>query len=197
MAKKAKKKNSGKYNTLAVVGFVLAFVSTFIGLGLSIAGLVQLKKTGERGRGLAIAGIVISSVLTIAVPIILVFVLNTAMPKWRAIERNDARKADVAQVVDAVKQFKKDSGNALPTYGGQVYFYAKGVARNIEVVAYDDFKRGENEVGATINKIVVVTDARCVAENYGGYIAGVGTAAVIIALEDLKGRPQYHCLDTQ
>lgn len=48
-----------KTNTLAIVSLVLAF---FISLGAIICGhiaLSQIKKTGENGRGLAIAGLVL------------------------------------------------------------------------------------------------------------------------------------------
>ena len=48
-----------KTNTLAIVSLVLAF---FISLGAVICGhiaLSQIKKTGENGRGLAIAGLVL------------------------------------------------------------------------------------------------------------------------------------------
>lgn len=48
-----------KTNTLAIVSLVLAF---FISLGAVITGhiaLSQIKKTGENGRGLAIAGLVL------------------------------------------------------------------------------------------------------------------------------------------
>lgn len=48
-----------KTNTLAIVSLVLAF---FVSLGAVICGhlaLSQIKKTGEGGRGLAIAGLVL------------------------------------------------------------------------------------------------------------------------------------------
>ena len=48
-----------KYNVLAIVSLVLAFL---ISLGAVICGhiaLSQIKKTGEKGRGLAIAGLVL------------------------------------------------------------------------------------------------------------------------------------------
>ncbi len=48
-----------KTNTLAIVSLVLAF---FVSLGAVICGhiaLSQIKKTGENGRGLAIAGLVL------------------------------------------------------------------------------------------------------------------------------------------
>lgn len=49
------------YNRLAITGFVLAFGSTFIGLFVSIAALIQIRRTGQEGRRLALAGVWISS----------------------------------------------------------------------------------------------------------------------------------------
>ena len=48
-------------NSICIVGFVLSFVSSIAGLVLSIIGLIQAKRVEEGGSGLAIAGIVIST----------------------------------------------------------------------------------------------------------------------------------------
>lgn len=48
-----------RLNTLSIAGFVLAFVANIVGLVVSIIALVQIRRSGERGRGLAIAGIVV------------------------------------------------------------------------------------------------------------------------------------------
>ena len=59
-----------KINVLCLVGFVLSLVSLLIalygtvaiaGMVLSIIGLVQANRTGERLKGLGIAGIVVSA----------------------------------------------------------------------------------------------------------------------------------------
>ncbi|WP_169077165.1 DUF4190 domain-containing protein [Microcella alkalica] len=55
-----------KTNTLAIVSLVLAFV---VSLGAVICGhiaLSQIKKTGEQGRGLAIAGLVLGYIGLVA-----------------------------------------------------------------------------------------------------------------------------------
>jgi hypothetical protein len=70
--------NTKKTSNLAIVGFVLSFFSTLVGLIVSIVALGQIKKTGEDGRGLAIAGIVISSVSTVIATIVAVFVFVLA-----------------------------------------------------------------------------------------------------------------------
>lgn len=61
--------NNNKNNPLALAGFIVSLVSflccgagAIIGLVLSIMGLNQIKKTNEKGKGLAIAGIVLSSI---------------------------------------------------------------------------------------------------------------------------------------
>ncbi|MGA1811193.1 DUF4190 domain-containing protein [Frondihabitans sp. 4ASC-45] len=62
-----------KTNTLAIVGFVLAFVINIAGVVVSIIALNQIKQTGEKGRGLAIAGIIIGA-LSLIIGIIAVIV---------------------------------------------------------------------------------------------------------------------------
>ena len=55
--------NNGQLtNTMAIVGFVMSFFSGLIGLIFSIIGMNQIKKTGEPGKGYALAGIIISAV---------------------------------------------------------------------------------------------------------------------------------------
>ncbi|KAA8819904.1 hypothetical protein CSQ85_04270 [Bifidobacterium rousetti] len=56
---------AGKWNVCAIIGFILAFLFSLIGLILSIVGLNQIKRTHEKGRGLAIAGIIISIIMMV------------------------------------------------------------------------------------------------------------------------------------
>ncbi len=60
--------NKNGYNTMCVVGFVMSLISLLInfwgivgiiGTVLSIVGLMNCKKKNEKGKGLAIAGIII------------------------------------------------------------------------------------------------------------------------------------------
>ncbi|TDN41445.1 uncharacterized protein DUF4190 [Curtobacterium flaccumfaciens] len=53
-------------NELAVLAFVLAFVMGIVGAVLGVVALHQITKTGQRGRKLAMAAIVIGSILAIA-----------------------------------------------------------------------------------------------------------------------------------
>lgn len=80
-AEPVRKASEGKTNGLSVAGFVLSLTSFLFtllaipGLILSIIGLSQIKKTGDEGKGLAIAGIIVSSIVLGLVLIILFFVL--------------------------------------------------------------------------------------------------------------------------
>lgn len=51
-----------KFNTLAIVGFVLSFFVSLAGVICCAIALSQINTRGERGRGLAIAGLVIGSI---------------------------------------------------------------------------------------------------------------------------------------
>lgn len=68
-----------RFNVLAIVGFVLAFVVSIGGLVVSIIALVQISRTGERGRGLALAGVIIGGLsLIIGVVGVILFAVAAA-----------------------------------------------------------------------------------------------------------------------
>lgn len=72
----ANKVNKKKSNDLAVMGLVFSIFQGLPGVILSIMGLSQIKKTGESGKGCAIAGIIIGILNMLAVLVlIVVFVL--------------------------------------------------------------------------------------------------------------------------
>jgi hypothetical protein len=51
--------NSQRWNTLAILAFVLVWPTVIVGLVLGHIALSQIKRTGERGRGLALAAVII------------------------------------------------------------------------------------------------------------------------------------------
>ena len=69
-----------KTNTCAIVGFILSFFCGLAGLIVSIVALSQIKKTGEKGKGLAIAGIVITCVTIILPVLYILFCMIFVMP---------------------------------------------------------------------------------------------------------------------
>ncbi|MFH0831030.1 MAG: DUF4190 domain-containing protein [Parcubacteria group bacterium] len=61
-------------NGLAIAAFVLSLVGLgIIGLILGIVALSQIKKTGEGGKGLAIAGIIIGALSVVAGIIVIIW----------------------------------------------------------------------------------------------------------------------------
>jgi hypothetical protein len=64
-------------NGLAIAGLILAFLMAPIGLILSIVGLVQAGRRGQKGKGLAIAGVVVS-LLSIVTATVAVVALSSA-----------------------------------------------------------------------------------------------------------------------
>ncbi len=63
-------------NQLAIAGFVLSFLIVPLGLILSIIALLQIKKTQQAGKGLAIAGIVVSAIFTLLVIMLVISTFN-------------------------------------------------------------------------------------------------------------------------
>ena len=65
------------WNGMCIAGFVCSFLISIVGLVLSIVGLKRVKQSGERGQGLAIAGIVISAVrIAIAIALVILMILG-------------------------------------------------------------------------------------------------------------------------
>ena len=62
-------------NGMAIAGFVCSFFVAILGVIFGIVGLSQIKKTGEGGKGLAIAGIVIGGVSIVACIIAIIWVV--------------------------------------------------------------------------------------------------------------------------
>ncbi|MBQ1874601.1 MAG: DUF4190 domain-containing protein, partial [Paludibacteraceae bacterium] len=63
-------------NGMAIAGFVCSFFIAILGLIFSIIGLNRSKQMGGKGRGLAIAGIIISSV-SMFIGLIYILTLNS------------------------------------------------------------------------------------------------------------------------
>lgn len=68
-----------RWNTMSIVGFVLSFVFCPAGLILSIIALRQINRTQERGKALAIAGIVISAIDIVIVIIAIILAITVGV----------------------------------------------------------------------------------------------------------------------
>jgi hypothetical protein len=65
-------------NTMAVLGLVFAFLLPVLGLVFSAVGLVQTRRRGQDGRGLAVAGLAVSVALLVVAAVLLATVGTTA-----------------------------------------------------------------------------------------------------------------------
>ena len=63
-----------RFSTLAILGFVLSFAGALPGIVLSHVALAEIKRTNDRGWGLAVAGLWVGYVgLIILVPLVVAF----------------------------------------------------------------------------------------------------------------------------
>ncbi|MGN6324387.1 DUF4190 domain-containing protein [Pseudolysinimonas sp.] len=75
---------SDKWNVLAIVGFVGTFIIPLAGLIISAIALNQIKTTGERGRGLALAGLILSIIYFVILIIVIIaaVVVGASSPSY-------------------------------------------------------------------------------------------------------------------
>ena len=74
------------WNGLCIAGFVCSFLVPSVGLILSIIALTQINRTGEKSRGMAIAGIVISVVIWLF-SFIFMAIKGTASSSFQTLQR--------------------------------------------------------------------------------------------------------------
>ena len=83
-----------KTNTLTIIGFILSFILGILGLIVSVIALLKIKKTGEKGKELAIAGIIIGVIMTIINILSLITVIfNTLV--WPGVKDELINNKDV------------------------------------------------------------------------------------------------------
>lgn len=75
----AQNNSYSKMNSMALAGFIVSFFFGLVGLILSLIGFHQTRVRGERGKGFAIAGIVIGCLSVISTIWIIIFIV-TAEP---------------------------------------------------------------------------------------------------------------------
>ena len=113
------------WNGLCIAGFVTAFLMPPVGLALSIVALLQINRTRERSKAMAIAGIAVSAVLTLL--IVLAFVLTFWVIGF-ALEHYDDMRGSV------------ECSNGVCTDGrGRTWSYGHGGNGGYGPGAYDDY----------------------------------------------------------
>ncbi|MGO4535248.1 DUF4190 domain-containing protein [Leifsonia sp. 2MCAF36] len=65
------------WNTMSIVAFIATFFISILGIILGFVALSQIKRTGEQGRGLALAAIIIGFV-ALALGIIVAIIIGVA-----------------------------------------------------------------------------------------------------------------------
>ena len=95
---------SASDNAMAIVGFVLAFLFAPLGLIFSIIGFNRAAEVGDQGRGLSIAGIIISS---LAIACLLIFIFGSL---W-IINGSSSYQEPIGQSAWVRKQFNADETN--------------------------------------------------------------------------------------
>ena len=74
--------------TLSLVGSVMSLIVPIVGLVLSIVALFQIKKTNQKGKGLAIAGATISIIMLMLASTFLFFALTDAIKNGEFDQKN-------------------------------------------------------------------------------------------------------------
>lgn len=98
-----------RWNGMAIAGFVCSFIFSIVGLVLSIIGYNQTKKTGEKGKELALAGIIISGLsIVMTIVMIIAFVVIGVSVAGVALDEIDAPRNSYAcdpydEVCDDIK----------------------------------------------------------------------------------------------
>ncbi|MDR1196820.1 MAG: DUF4190 domain-containing protein [Candidatus Nomurabacteria bacterium] len=83
-------------NGLAIAGFICSFFVSVLGIILGAVALGQIKKTGEGGKGLATAGIVIGAVsMVISIIAIVFFVIISVSTTGTVIDYYDNMMTDM------------------------------------------------------------------------------------------------------
>lgn len=101
-----------KTNIWCILGLVFAFLFPILGLIFSIVGLSQVKKTGEKGKGLAITGIVLSILPLLLIGIIVAIGIYFSAAVFPSISDNLYLQTACVNV-DEAGNYKSDDGTIV------------------------------------------------------------------------------------
>ena len=88
-------------NTMAILGLVFAFVFAPLGIVFSSMGLKQTKQRGEGGRGLALAGMILSVIFTVFFLIWLILVVTVFSSAVRTASAIDAAASSASKALQS------------------------------------------------------------------------------------------------
>lgn len=172
---------SDKTNVLSIIGLISAFFIPLVGLVLSIIGLVQINKSGEKGKGIAISGIVASILVGLAqLLFILLIIFAAATSSITLTTYNDSASGysvkhptdwtiSRTNQADGTKSvtFKKEDANTGKSVGqvevGTIPAPANGYSKDVLTAIGDSLKKtGTNttvvyESRSTVNGLDTLT----------------------------------------
>lgn len=100
---------------LGILGFISCGITALVGLILGIVSLVQIKKGKVVGKGLAITGIVLSTLALLAAPVVLGLLFREAQKGKFGGRNNNNCEYNLKQIGLAARMYALDHGNTFPT----------------------------------------------------------------------------------
>jgi type II secretory pathway pseudopilin PulG len=102
------------FNVLAILGFVLTFFVTIAGIVLGFIALAQIRRTGARGRGLALAAVILGFVLTLSSFVALFVIAFTVFIGQGSVAKDSATESGLANAKIAMLTYGLDNNGVYP-----------------------------------------------------------------------------------
>ncbi len=99
-----------KTNTLAIASLVVAFFAPIISFVLSLVALHQISKSKERGKGLAITGLVVSVLLLLATIGVFVALVASSFSNVQQKARDTERRTDIQSLHTQLEAYYSQHG---------------------------------------------------------------------------------------
>jgi peptidyl-prolyl cis-trans isomerase B (cyclophilin B) len=143
-----------KTNTMAILGLVFAFIFSPLGIVFSAIGLKQIKERRESGRGLALAGLIIS-IISIVLGILLVVLMATVLAP--AVEKAAQSQAAAASAGEAGTEPAADANGVVAACETIVPAVVKLDSDLSTVETPEDYATVMNELRTTIEAAAAQT----------------------------------------
>ncbi len=104
------------FSVLAIIAFILSFIVTVVGLVLGIVALIQTKRTGARGSGLAVAAIILGALFTVGWIVGgLAILAGTVFLGQQSEARDAATQSDLGNAKIAMIEYATENNGVYPT----------------------------------------------------------------------------------
>lgn len=136
---------SNQTNGFCIAGLILSFFSSILGLIFSLIGLNKIKKTQEQGKGIAIAGIIISVIKLVAIVGMIFFFLIFAVALSTELENETTFNSLCQKATYCEYDYSTDSYDCLyeDAYGDYQYISCDEVEEEVisdsDYTYYDDY----------------------------------------------------------